>query len=95
MSIHPNFKLVGIEPGIVITFQFGAVDFRNPVPLTVLETLYKDGFEYLKLTKQGEKAYAPKIVVPSTAPTSPDPETPGDNQPAPSKPKTKYRGRKN
>ena len=62
MALHPNFKLVGIEPGIVITFQFGAVDFRNPVPLSVLETLYQSGFPYLQLSKQGEKAYAPIIA---------------------------------
>ncbi len=95
MAIHPNFKLVGIEPGIVITFQFGAVDFRNPVPLPVLETLYQSGFEYLKLTKQGEKAYAPIIVAPSIIPTTPKSETPAVNRPSPSKPNSKNRARKN
>jgi len=59
MSLHPHFTLVGIEPGIVITFQFGAVDFREDVPLQILERLYNNGFPYLKLTKQGQKALNP------------------------------------
>ena len=59
MSLHPYYRLVGIEPGIVITFQFGALDFRENLPLDVLEKLYNDGFSYLKLTKQGQKAMNP------------------------------------
>jgi hypothetical protein len=59
MTIHPFFNLVGIEPGMVITFQFGAVDFRVDVPLHILKELYNSGFPYLKLTKQGEKALTP------------------------------------
>ena len=43
MSLHPHFTLVGIEPGIVITFQFGAVDFRETISLEILEKLYNDG----------------------------------------------------
>ena len=72
MSLHPHFTLVGIEPGIVITFQFGAVDFRETIPLEILEKLYNDGFPYLKLTKQGLKAMNPTIQplnLPTTQPT--------------------------
>ena len=68
MSIHPHFTLVGIEPGMVITFQFGAVDFRETIPLEILEKLYNDGFPYLKLTKQGQKAMLPTIIPISPAP---------------------------
>ena len=59
MSIHPYFNLVGIEPGMVITFQFGAVDFRTDLPLHILKELYDSKFPYLKLTKQGIKAFTP------------------------------------
>jgi hypothetical protein len=59
MTIHPFFNLVGIEPGTVITFQFGAVDFREAVPLHILKELYNSGFPYLKLTKLGEKELNP------------------------------------
>ena len=64
MSIHPHFKLVGIEPGMVITFQFGAVDFRENVPLHILEKLFNDGFPYLKLSKLGQNALNPNFEVP-------------------------------
>ena len=64
MTIHPHFTLVGIEPGMVITFQFGAVDFRENVPLHILEKLFNDGFPYLKLTKLGQNALNPNFEVP-------------------------------
>ena len=67
MSLHPHFALIGIEPGIIVTFQFGAIDFREDVQLPILEKLYNDGFPYLKLTKLGQKAMLPSI--PSIPPT--------------------------
>jgi hypothetical protein len=86
MSLHPHFTLVGIEPGIVITFQFGAVDFRETIPLEILEKLYNDGFPYLKLTKQGQKAMNPTIQ-PLNPPTT-QPINPSTTQPINPNPKT-------
>jgi hypothetical protein len=83
MSLHPHFTLVGIEPGIIITFQFGAVDFRETIPLEILEKLYNDGFPYLKLTKLGQKAMNPTIqqLNPSTTqPINPSTPTPKPSQ---------------
>ena len=94
MSLHPHFTLVGIEPGIIITFQFGAVDFRETIPLEILEKLYNDGFPYLKLTKQGQKAMNPTIqqLNPSTTqlinPSTPTPK------PSQKKPSQKEHARK-
>jgi hypothetical protein len=102
MSLHPHFTLVGIEPGIVITFQFGAVDFRETIPLEILEKLYNDGFPYLKLTKQGLKAMnptpqplnnsTPQPLNPSTHqplnPSTPQPINPSTHQPLNPNPKT-------
>jgi hypothetical protein len=94
MSLHPHFTLVGIEPGIIITFQFGAIDFRETIPLEILEKLYNDGFPYLKLTKQGQKAMNPTTqpLNPSTTqqlnPSTPQPITPSTHQPLNPNPKT-------
>ena len=95
MSLHPYYRLVGIEPGIVITFQFGAVDFREDVPLPILERLYNNGFPYLKLTKQGLKAMNPTIqqLNPSTHqpinPSTTQPINHSTHQPQPQKPHKK------
>jgi len=61
MVIHKYFRLKGIEPGRVITHQFGELDFRTKIPLDVLKQLYASGFPYLELTKEGEKRLSPKI----------------------------------
>ena len=90
MSLHPYYRLVGIEPGIVITFQFGALDFRENLPLDVLEKLYNDGFSYLKLTKQGQKAMNPTTqpLNPSTTqPPNPKKPIPKPSQKKPSRKK--------
>jgi hypothetical protein len=92
MSIHPHFTLVGIEPEIIITFQFGALDFRENIPLDVLEKLYKDAFPYLKLTKEGLKAMnpTPQPLNPSTTqPLNPSTPQPLNNStPQPLNPST-------
>lgn len=60
MSLHKYFRLKGIEPGRVVTQQFGTIDFREKIPLETLKQLFAAGFPYLELTKEGEKRLAPK-----------------------------------
>lgn len=60
MIVHKYFKLKGIEPGRVVTRQFGVLDFREKIPLPVLKQLYSSGFPYLELTNEGAKRLAPK-----------------------------------
>ncbi len=68
MILHPYFKLIGIEPGKVITARFGAIDFRQQVAFETLKSLYDDGFPYLKLTSEGKNALLTKNTAgPSTA----------------------------
>jgi len=49
-----NYKLKGIEPGIVITPNHGKIDFSQAVAEPILKELYDSGFEYLELTEAGE-----------------------------------------
>ncbi len=58
--IHKYFRLKGIEPGRVVTSQFGVIDFREKVPLQQLKALYAAGFPYLELTTEGAKRLAHK-----------------------------------
>jgi len=60
MLLHKYFRLKGIEPGRVITQQFGEIDFQTKIPLDVLKQLHASGFPYLELTKEGEKRLSPK-----------------------------------
>lgn len=62
MILHPYFKLIGIEPGKVITARFGAIDFSQQVSFETLKSLYDDGFPYLKLTSEGKNALLTKNV---------------------------------
>ena len=43
-----RYKLKGIAPGIVVTRQFGKIDFSLPVPYPILDELYNSGFPYLE-----------------------------------------------
>ncbi len=72
MILHPYFKLIGIEPGKVITARFGAIDFRQQVAFETLKSLYDDGFPYLKLTSEGKNALLNKNAAGS--PTEMPPE---------------------
>jgi len=63
MELHPNFKLIGIEPGRIGTARFGVIDFRLPVSFEILKSLYEDGFPYLKLTSEGKKAVLEKNAI--------------------------------
>ena len=48
-----KFKLV---PGIVITRQFGRMDFRNDnLKVADLQQLYEEDFPYLELTDEGKR----------------------------------------
>jgi hypothetical protein len=48
-----KFKLV---PGIVITRQFGRMDFRNEnLKISDLQRLYEEDFPYLELTPEGKR----------------------------------------
>ena len=59
MLVHKYFSLKGIEPGRIVTKQFGIIDFREKVPLEKLKQLYKAGFPYLELPNEGAKRLAP------------------------------------
>ena len=46
-----RFKLV---PGVIITRQFGRVDFRDPnIPVEHIQRLYEDDFPYIEITDDG------------------------------------------
>ena len=48
-----RFKL---KPGIVITRQFGRIDFRrDDIPVQHLQRLYEEDFPYLDITDEGMK----------------------------------------
>jgi hypothetical protein len=59
MALHSYFKLVGIEPGKVVTSRFGVIDFSLDVPFDVLKTLFDSGFPYLKLSTEGKRMLTP------------------------------------
>ncbi|MCX6231122.1 MAG: hypothetical protein NTZ33_06220 [Bacteroidetes bacterium] len=47
-----NYKLKGIEPGVVITRKFGKLDFAEYISDDVLADLYDSGFPYLELIEK-------------------------------------------
>ena len=48
-----RFKLI---PGVIITRQFGRVDFRDPnIPVEHIQRLYEDDFPYIDLTDEGRR----------------------------------------
>lgn len=48
MAWSDKYKLVGIVPGVVVTRQFGSIDFRrNDIPEEVCDALVKQKFPYL------------------------------------------------
>lgn len=48
-----RFKLI---PGVVITRQFGRVDFRDPlIPVENIQRLYEDDFPYIDITDDGRR----------------------------------------
>jgi hypothetical protein len=60
ITLHKYFRLKGIEPGRVVTRQFGTIDFREKISLATLRQLHAAGFPYLELTKEGERRLTPK-----------------------------------
>lgn len=57
-AIEGKFKVVGVEPGIIVTKKFGEVDLRK-VSLDQAEELVKAGFRYLEKV-EGKAAAAEK-----------------------------------
>ena len=56
-----NFKIKGIQPGVVITKKHGQIDFSKDVPETALEDLHQNGFPYLeKIDKPEVKIHKQK-----------------------------------
>ena len=65
MILHPYFKLIGIEPGRVVTAGFGTIDFSKPVKYETLLSLYQTGFRYIALTTEGKRNLLPAKIVKS------------------------------
>lgn len=63
-----RFKLT---PGIVITRQYGRVDFRrDDIPVHYLQRLYEEDFPYLEITDDGmRELYG--VGAPVTEPAAP------------------------
>lgn len=57
-AIDGKFKVVGVEPGIIVTKKFGDVDLRT-VSLEQADLLVKAGFRYLEKV-EGKTAAAEK-----------------------------------
>lgn len=60
MAWTDRYRLKGIVPGVVVTKQFGSIDFsRNDVPEDVCDKLVKSNFPYLELLppKKAVKAF--------------------------------------
>ena len=50
------FKVIGIQPGRVVTPRHGCLDFSSQdLPVETLKELYEEGFPYLKITRKGRK----------------------------------------
>ena len=44
-----KFQLVGVKPGVIVTQQYGPIDFsRDDIAIEKCERLVKEGFAYLK-----------------------------------------------
>jgi len=47
------FKFVKLRPGIVVTVQFGEIDFSaDNIGIEIIKSLYENGFPYLKMTEE-------------------------------------------
>lgn len=62
------FKVIGIEPGPVITHRFGLIDFSDTsLPVEKMLKLYEDKCPYLQPTKQGTEFLYGIITTPPNA----------------------------
>ena len=57
-----RYKLKGIAPGVVVTRQFGKIDFSLPVPYPILDELYNSGFPYLEKEVSGSNSKKEKSI---------------------------------
>ena len=52
------FKFVKLRPGIVVTVQFGEIDFSaDNIGIEIIKSLYENGFPYLKIQKKVKQKY--------------------------------------
>jgi hypothetical protein len=53
MKLSKFHNLIGIEPGIIMLPGFVSLDFRQPVPVEVLDQLVANGNPYVELSPEG------------------------------------------
>jgi hypothetical protein len=52
MGWKKKYKLVGLQPGVVVTRQFGEIDFsKQELDIAKLDKLYQSGFPFLEKIK--------------------------------------------
>ena len=64
------FKFVRLQPGKVVTSQFGEIDFSaDTIGTEIIQALYENGFQYLEITEEGKAEIyrlGPVLVTDST-----------------------------